>query len=62
MKKCQVEMMKRRCRGNAGGTGEMMKVTVHSENLNFAMPCIFAMIAKFCYHSKIFAMIVKFTA
>ena len=23
------------------------KVTVHSENLNFAMPCIFAMIAKF---------------
>ena len=23
------------------------KMTVHSENLNFAMPCIFAMIAKF---------------
>ena len=38
------------------------KVTVHRENLNFAMPCIFAMIAKFRYDSEIFAMIAKFTA
>ena len=38
------------------------KVTVHSENLNFAMPCIFSMIVKFRYHSEIFAMIAKFTA
>ena len=34
---------------------------MHSENLNFAMPCIFAMIAKFCYDSEIFAMIAKFS-
>ena len=38
----------------------IVKVTVHSENLNFAMPCILAMIAKFQYHSEIFAMIAKF--
>ena len=92
MKKCQVEMMKMRCRGKVGGMrgkpdflyalrkfrkycenfatiakilqsqrnfryahffAKLAKVTVHSENLNFAMPCIFAMIAKFRYHSEI---------
>ena len=37
------------------------KVTMHSENLNFAMPCIFVMIAQFRYHSEIFTMIAKFT-
>ena len=37
------------------------KVTVHSKNLSFAMHCIFAMIAKFCYHREIFAMIAKFS-
>ena len=43
------------------------KITVHSENFNFAMPCffrydseIFAMIVKFRYHSENFAMLAKF--
>ena len=38
----------------------LAKITMHSENLNFAMPCFFAMIAKFFYHRKIFAMLAKF--
>ena len=42
---------------------KLAKITVHSENLNFAMPCFFfAIIAKFCYHSENFAMLVKFPA